>query len=375
MTLKDEQIKFVSAAKKILKQQLSTNPETLLGYKNEIIIVYNSAITYCQKRYPTLSPNSQQSIIKFITYIRNKFSLCLENLNYKYQFTSDAFEIVNSEQVISTTVQGNNTYDSDEDNNFEDAFTDTESSETHSSNTDNSKNSSESNSSGSHSSGNNNSRNTDTDSNQDPNGSSSDRRDKNPNNFTMAEEAKQKFITYCTKTIPEFDGTAANLPRFIDSLELVEESVGIHLASAIKVIKTKLGGDSRSYITDEATIADISNKLKKEIKSESSKVLSSKIMGLKQGNRTPNDFIKEVESMTAQLKMAFLKEGMPVNLAESHSVENAVKSSVTNVTNPQIKTVMQSADFKNINEVSTKFLSVAIDQSNNKAQVFYQKKV
>lgn len=48
MTLDNEKKKFETVAKRILKEKLSTNVETLNEYKEEIITAYNFYIDYVQ---------------------------------------------------------------------------------------------------------------------------------------------------------------------------------------------------------------------------------------------------------------------------------------------------------------------------------------
>lgn len=145
------------------------------------------------------------------------------------------------------------------------------------------------------------------------------------------------------------------------------------MVSAVGLIKTKLQGVAIDFITTESTIKEIVTQLKGEITPESTKVISAKLMSLKQGNKSANDYIKEVETMTATLKRAYLSEGVSASRATTYSTDVAVKAITTSTNNEKLKTVMQSADFKNINEVSTKFLTVTTDQSANKAQLLYFK--
>lgn len=191
----------------------------------------------------------------------------------------------------------------------------------------------------------------------------------------MAEQAKEKFINTYSKLLPDYDGKFENLGRFIDACDLLKDSAGTtHVQTAIKLIQTKLGSVPRTYITNEDTIDKVVEKLKNSIKPDSSKVINAKLMSIKQGNKTPHDYIKDIEEMTESLNIAYINEGMPPALAESQSVDGAVRALIANINNPQVKTVIQSADLKTINDVSTKFLSAATEQANNKAQIFYHKK-
>lgn len=189
-----------------------------------------------------------------------------------------------------------------------------------------------------------------------------------------AATAKAKFINAYSRIIPDFDGTPENLTRFIDACELLNENVGGHMSSAVTIIKTKLIGTARSYVTNEDTIAKIVDVLKENIKPESSKLVSSKLLGLKQGNKSPNDYVKEIENLSASLKRAFLSEGVPVATAEKYSVEAVVKAVAFNSNNETVKSVLRSADFKTISDVTTKFMSATTDEATNKASVFYYKR-
>ncbi len=325
MTLKDEKEKFNLIAKRILKVNLSTNPDTLRIYQADIVKAYNTAVKYVNDNFDRQSTATKEAYLGFDKYVRKRFLLCLNNLKLNYAFSREAFELVEENRLIVLEKESNNTYESDNET-FEDV------------------------------------RDNDY------------TRNDNLNRIAMAEEAKSKFINTYSKLIPEFDGTVGNLPRFIDACELVEEDVGTHMATAVKLIKTKLGSVPRSYITTEDTIRKIIDTLRKEVTGESSKTLNAKLMAIRQGNKTPNDFIKEIEDVTKQLKIAYLSEGMPINLAEDHSIESAVRSLIGSVSNSQVKTVFQSADFKSINDVSTKYLSVATEQAASRAQVLSYRK-
>lgn len=86
MTLKEEKEKFVLIAKRILKDDLTDNADTLARYKADIIKAYNTGIDYVTKNYNKVSKDSQERYVKFAEYIRTKFLLCLENLKLRYEF-------------------------------------------------------------------------------------------------------------------------------------------------------------------------------------------------------------------------------------------------------------------------------------------------
>lgn len=70
MTLKEEKQKFLLIAKRILKKDLSTNPETLLIYKNDIIRGYNESIRYLSENYEHADKTTQKLYRDYIRFVR-----------------------------------------------------------------------------------------------------------------------------------------------------------------------------------------------------------------------------------------------------------------------------------------------------------------
>lgn len=78
-------------------------------------------------------------------------------------------------------------------------------------------------------------------------------------------------------TVIEFITFATRTKRFIDAVNLVNANVGAFVVSAIEVVKSKLKGSATNIITkrNETTLKAITDKLKENIKSESSKLITS----------------------------------------------------------------------------------------------------
>lgn len=99
------------------------------------------------------------------------------------------------------------------------------------------------------------------------------------------------FLNFASRIVPEFDGSPENLQRFVDAVNLVNENAGTNESSAVSLIKTKLSGTARNFITNESTVNEIVQTLQNNIKSVSSKVLISKIMSARQNNRPTNTYV------------------------------------------------------------------------------------
>lgn len=178
---------------------------------------------------------------------------------------------------------------------------------------------------------------------------------------TMADRVK--FIELACKILPDFDGTVENLQRFIDALSLLDTLKDTHETVAIQLIKTKLLGTARNYITEETTIQQIIAKLRSSIKGESAESITCKILNTKQLNKNTSDYTKEIEQLTKALNNAYLADGLEPEKAKKYSTQIAVQSMAKNANNEKIKLIMEVGKFDNIAEATAKFTSVADDRS------------
>lgn len=172
-----------------------------------------------------------------------------------------------------------------------------------------------------------------------------------------------EFIGLITKIIPEFDGKFTNLQSFFDALDLVESIKETHENIAVNVIKTKLKGSARNLISNESTIVSIKTTLKQVVKGESTEVLTAKIMNVRQGNKSANLFVSEVEELTKALSNAYISDGLPLQLAEKYSTQVAVKSMTKNASNDRVRLIMESGNFVTMNDAVSKFVSSCTDIS------------
>lgn len=179
------------------------------------------------------------------------------------------------------------------------------------------------------------------------------------------------FLNFASKIIPDFDGKPENLQRFVDAIDLATSQVETHENILINLIKTKLVGTARNAISNETSVAAIIVSLKSKIKSESTDVITAKIMNVKQTNKSANQFSREIEDLTKSLENAFIKDGVSPNLAEKYSTQAAVKAFSTNSSNEKVKLVMQSGQFSSMNEAVSKFVNSSTEFSRDNNVFFY----
>lgn len=165
------------------------------------------------------------------------------------------------------------------------------------------------------------------------------------------------FLGLATRVIPDFNGSSENLQSFLDALDLIDSVKETHKQIAVRVIKTKLKGTARNLISSEGTIKDIIITLRKSVKGESTEVITAKILNIRQGNKTANSFVSEIEELTKALSNAYISDGLPVELAQKYSTQVAVKTMSKNASSDRVRLIMESGNFSTMNDAVSKFVS------------------
>lgn len=183
-----------------------------------------------------------------------------------------------------------------------------------------------------------------------------------------------EFFNLASKLVPlEFDGSVDKLQSFLDSLTLLQANSEGHTDRALAFIKTRLTGKARDLISDDMTLDDIVRTLKNNIKGESSKVVSAKLLTLKQNFKDTSKFAAEIESLAISLKKAYITEGVPNAVAQTYATDTAVKSLIKNAASERTRLVMEAGTFPTIQDAISKLVSIEAD-SNNSATVLYNTK-
>lgn len=181
-------------------------------------------------------------------------------------------------------------------------------------------------------------------------------------------------IDKTTKIVPIFDGNVNELQSFLDALTLINRIKDTHEMIAIEVIKTKLKGHARNIITNENTIQDIKAKLQSSIKGESSELLCSKLMNIKQHAKSATTYAEEIQEITKKLGSAYIREGYPQNIAEKLIKQNAAKAISRNASSDEVKLIIKTGNFISLNEVVSKFIEASTEASSPNSSVFYFKR-
>lgn len=83
--MKVEKDKFVEVARRILKENLSTNPITLETYRKDIVTAFNSFNSYIKERYNGWSKADRTKIVDpTVASVHEKFDNCISRLSWQY---------------------------------------------------------------------------------------------------------------------------------------------------------------------------------------------------------------------------------------------------------------------------------------------------
>ncbi|KAI8123988.1 hypothetical protein CVS40_5815 [Lucilia cuprina] len=183
-----------------------------------------------------------------------------------------------------------------------------------------------------------------------------------------------EFLNSASRLITDYDGKSENLRSFLGSLALVDSIKGSHESTAASLIKTKLKGTARNLIDNEATITEIIGKLNSTVKGESVEVLSSKIMKIRQNNKTANAYCTDIENLIKSLENAYISDGLSCELASKYSTQVAVKALTKNCTIDKVKLIMKAGQFNSMNEAVIKFVNSYTEQQVNKTPYYIMDK-
>lgn len=322
MTLENEKQKFNLIAKRILKRELSENPETLSKYKVDIVQAYNTFLDYVSRRIIQLTPTQddvKDIYVETTKKVKDVFIRCLDRLKLSYDFTDRLFERIDASKLVVVLESEQDQGESDQERILSGSDSETE-------------------------------------------------QDQDLND--MAPTAME-FMNAYVKLIPEFDGNVNKLQSVIDALELLNSNVGDHGALAVSIIKSRLTGKARVCILDsDDSVKKIIDRLKSEIKGETSEAIIAKIHNVKQKDKSANKYVKEIEELNDLLKASYISEGLTPALANKYSTQQVVLAMKHNASNDKVKFVMEAGKFETVDEAVAKFISTSNEATSQGSVMF-----
>jgi hypothetical protein len=314
MTLIELQNVLTAELKKVIKEKLSSNENTLEGYRVQIKLAYNSYIDHVSLNWNKISVENRPIIEERITKFQSRVGIAYSKLNAKLSMFSSLFDKL--EYTISSGETGEKS-ELDEykehsqiDNNLE-------------------------------------------------------------KNISTMESTD--FLKLASSTINKsFGGEPSQLPSFINAIRLLESMATTEALKTLLVsfIKTRLENRAIEFVNEEhITTALIIETLTKNIKFDSSKVIEGRLLSIKYGNNSSESFAKKAEELSVELRRSLINEGMTASKATEITIDKTIELCRNNTSSDLVKSVLESSKFENPKEVIAQLI-VQNEKSRKETQIF-----
>lgn len=341
--LKELKREFINSTKKVLKEKVSTNPNTLRAYVIEITENYNNLVEYIENVYTVFGEKEKQVLNEQFTYVRGKLAESYLKLQCNYVISDKFCAKIQIEQESEL----------DESLNYESFILEIkEESEVLKVDLK-------------------------TDeklvSVQDSNSNSNLHLiPENSINNKMVDLTKLELLKLCAGTINQnYEGDPLKLESFINAIKLLETmATTTELQSTlVSFIKTKLVGKALEYMpTGTLTTDQIITVLREKIRPESSKIIEGRLAALRSDRQSLQNFSKMAEELAENLKRSLIMEGMTVEKANEVTIDRTVKMCRSSAKNDLTRAVIASTKFSEPKEVISTFI-VEIGQEVEERQI------
>lgn len=318
--LKEE---FQGVTKRIIRSDLSTNPETLERLKRDIIAIHDKVVKFVAKFFNRLDDNDRPYYRNELIYIRDRTIKCFGRLSIDIDMSKSLLVPIEAQVTNNIEVELESQGDL---GNEETEFL----------------------------------------------GS--------PNLLvTMVEITNVELLRIAAQTINRnYDGDPLALNAFLNSIDLLSDLATSAALQTflLKFIKSKLEGKALESIpTDVNTIADIKEALRSKIKPDNSKVVAGRMLALRPDRSKMVEFTKQAEELSEALQRSLIIEGISQEKAREMTVEKAVELCRGAARSDLVKSVLASAKFDSPKEVIAKFVTeAATDAQEKQVLAFRQQK-
>lgn len=310
--------------KKVLKDKISENEQTLDSYRVQIKQAYNNYLEYIIKHWVKLNANEKSLLQDRIIKFQNRAKECYQRLSSTTIFV-DLFDLL--EYKVNDTNSSLDTSDKQE-------YTETNFSE------------------------------------------ETENKIVDLSLFFDSEDIKmenKEFLKIASSSLNKnFSGEPSQLLAFVNSIKLLETlAITNELKQfLVSFIKTRLEGRAIEIINDEHnSIQSIINALNTNIKYDNSKVLEGRMLALRYTNSTPELFAKKADELAVELRRSLISEGMTPNKASEIAIDRTVELCRLNTNSDLVKSVLEASSFASPNEVIAKLITQN-DKAKKESQSF-----
>lgn len=323
--------KFYTVAKRINKESLSTNPETLNRYRTEIIEAFNLFLNFVNSVWDQATKPQQATLDNKLLLARQVLIKCFEKLQCTYDLPSNIYD-----EVLESNVGPISGIEKEDDKETQGT------------------------------SGTRSASSADELKEIDDNSNEKIESDKEETESNKEEKENTEMdpITLFNAVNRQFNqkysGDPLGLTSFIDGAEILETfaNTAALKVDLFKFIKTKLDGRAREFITDDIqNIEQLKAKLRASIQPENSKVIEGRITSLRYTYSKQEDFAAKAEELSDALRRTLIIEGMTATKANEISVERTVELCRKSTNSDLVKSVLASTSFKQPKEVIAKLIT------------------
>lgn len=390
--MQEEFDKFQTVVKRILKTELSKNPDTLAQYRRHIILTYNNFIHFASENYAKLDRSKKSILENNVEEARNKLIKCLDNLKLEYELPNDLLEQVEPSKVSQISVEGQYTTGTGEvsiqNNQTESTQQDSKNEETEKLNleeeararqirinideeerrfTEKQKETEKFEEERQRREANKEKERERIRREKEKNERENQEREKlrkdKERELKMAEalKAQRDLLDIVNKQIREtYNGDPLGLATFLSGIEIAKdfaytEALQVKL---VTYVKGRLEGRAREIITDDIdNIEDLIEKLKDNIKPENSKIIEGRISSLRYSYVKQEEFASKTEELADALRRTLIIEGMTAAKANEITIERTIQLCKKSTNSDVVKAVLSAASFNTSKEVVAKLIT------------------
>lgn len=371
---------FILATKKVLKKNISKNNDKLKEYEEEIIATHDAISDYIAPFFGKFNNTDQQFYRSELIYIRDKTLKCFGALNCKKKVSQSLIDLLEESTTltdasdIETDTNESETDDSEEIENDNLTFV---------SSHENNDTTSESNLTAKSLNDSNEIEDifmTETESTVVVEGENTAENLHNSNNLLQSDTempmSMLEYLRFAASTLNKnYSGDPLALNAFINSINLVKsvDEENKFTTQLKSFVLSKLEGKALECIDENKSIEEIIEALKKNIKPDSSNVISGRMLALKFNKNSQQSFSEEAEKLAEALQRSLVVEGIGIEKAKEMAIESTVKMCRQSARSDLVKSVLASSTFKDPKEVIAKLITEQSTQEQEKQILAFNK--
>lgn len=185
----------------------------------------------------------------------------------------------------------------------------------------------------------------------------------------MAELTIVELLRLAAQTINKnYNGDPLGLVAFINSVDLLKSvACATTLPTLKQFILTKLEGKALEAVPQTpASIDEIINSLKANIKPDSSKVVAGRMMALRAEKTSLKDYTKQAEELADALKRSLMVEGISQPKAQEMAIDKTIEMCRASAKTDLVKSILASTTFNDPKDVVAKFVVESATETSEK---------